>query len=283
MVTFQESFEAADNVDSGNEVTSATEAPSDGQGEDSGESGNEVVTESVSFDLDQYGSQTVEITVDGERTQVPVSELRDGYMRQSSFTQKSQSLANEKAQMEGAQALASAYADDPETTVRFLAEQAGITLGEATAVAEAAEQESWSDEGATRDPRMDVFEQRFADLDAQEAKREVQGTIQDLGAKYGDAFDQSAVISRAIQDQSSNLEATFMQMQGEKAMAQQYAAAEVARKASEGDAQAIAARDALAATVSQGGSANGAGGAGSAPITSISQAFSAAGGDSMFD
>jgi hypothetical protein len=274
MVTFQEAFEASDG-----DEQSDVELPAEGGQEvDRGED-SEVVTETSSFDLDAYGSQTVDITVDGEVQQVPVSELRNGYMRQASFTQKSQTLAEERQRLDGAQALASAYANDPETTVRFLAEQAGITLGEATAVAEAAEQDSWADDG-THDPRMDLFEQRFAELDAREARFEVEGTLWNLGQRYGDAFDQSAVIARAIEDRSDNLEATFMQMQGEKAMGQQYAAAEIARKAAEGDASATAAKAALAETVGTGGSSNGAGTSSPAPITTVAGALAAALGDS---
>lgn len=58
--------------------------------------------------------------------QVPLSELQRGYMRQSDYTQKTQSLATQRQQYEAASRLVEALQADPRSTLLQLAEAAGV-------------------------------------------------------------------------------------------------------------------------------------------------------------
>ncbi len=77
-------------------------------------------------DLDAMGDHLVAIKVNGIEMEVPLSELRNGYMRQQDFTRKTQLLAERRKEVETAERILAAYQADPKSTVRMLAEQAGI-------------------------------------------------------------------------------------------------------------------------------------------------------------
>lgn len=277
MATFQETFdeatsEASDAVDA-DDVS--VEAPDEvGQGDD-GDTGTDSGAAPDYFNLEEVGDRVVQVKVDGELIDVPVKELSEGYMRQAAFTQKTQALAQEREQLQAAKSLADAYQSDPQATVRFLAEQNGITLAQAAAVAEQAEQDSWAVDGAEDDPRLSMIEQRFAELDRREARQEVESTLEALSKQYGEDFDANEVVNRAISTQSDDLEGTFLRMQGEKFYAKQQAVTTMAERTAAAEAQATAAKQQVGALVTSGGSAAGAGTAASAPITSVSDALAA--------
>lgn len=274
MVTFDEAFSEAETaVEAEVDATTQDDFPAVGGQEEVEGSGTESGTEPSYFDLDKYGSQVVKIKVDGQEQDVPLSELRNGYMRQEAFTQKTQSLAEERQQLEAARALATAYRQNPQDTVRFLAEQAGITLAQATAVAENAEHDSWSDEGAVDDPRLAAIEQRFAELDHREARAELNRTLEALGSRYGDDFVPNEVVSRAIELQSNDLEGVYKQIAFDRMMARQDAQRISAERTQAAEDAATQSKVALAGQVSTGGSFAGAGDVGSAPVTTVSGAL----------
>lgn len=287
MATFQEAYEAAE-ASEGSGAEEAVEALTEGTdvvGQTAGE-GTEVEAgdESPDFDLEQYGSHLVTIKVDGVDQKVPVSELRNGFMRQSSYTQKTQELAAERSRLAAAESLASAYERNPQETIRFLAQQNGLTFAEAKAAAEdATEQtEGWANEGYA-DPRVDALEQRIAQLDQREAKAELQADIQRLGNLYGEDFDSNEVIAQAIKLGTTDLEAVFKQMSFDKVFARKGAETELAQRTAADTAKRTSAKQDLASTVASGSSFNGAGSTASTPITSVSQAMEAAAAEHGWD
>ena len=279
MTTFQEAFEQAEASEAGE--SEAVEALDEGSaigGETAGEgTGEEVGTAPASFDLEQYGDQVVTIKVDGVDQQVPVSELRNGYMRQAAFTQHSQQLASERTRLSAAESLAASYERNPVETVRFLAQQNGLTFAEAKAQAEEATEqtEGWANEGYV-DPRVDALEQRIARLDEQEARQELTATLDRLGKLYGDDFDQEAVVKLAIKLGTTDIEAVYKQNAFDRQWGQRAAEQEVATRTAEETATRTAAKASLASTVATGQSFAGAGSTSSLPITTIGQAFDAA-------
>jgi len=65
------------------------------------------------IDLEEYGSKTVRIKVDGEEVDVPLNEALAGYQRQADYTRKTQELSKQKQEVQTAAALAQALERDP--------------------------------------------------------------------------------------------------------------------------------------------------------------------------
>ena len=83
-------------------------------------------TEPIRFDIDQFGDQVLTITVNGIEQEVPVRELRDGFMRKQDYTRKTQTLAEQRSDLEQAQKLVAAIERDPAGTLKLLAAQFGV-------------------------------------------------------------------------------------------------------------------------------------------------------------
>lgn len=285
MTTFQEAFDDA-SAEVGSEDLALEDGPAIG-----GETGNEgtvsteeVVAPKTYFDIDQYGDQLVKIKVDGEEREVPLRELPNGFMRNEAFTQKSQALAAERSRLQAAETLAAAYERNPYETVRFLAQEQGITLAEAKAQAEAvAEQDGTWENDTVVDPRLSAIEAQMAEIQNERARRELERTLAGLGARYGDDFDANEVVARAIEFGTTDLEAVYKMVAFDRITARSQAQAQVQEQRSAVETRTTQLKQDLAATVSSGGSFAGAGSSGSTPITSVSQALDAALAGSGFE
>jgi hypothetical protein len=279
VTTIDEAFEQAEaDLSSADEVVALDEGPAE-SGQAVVEGTDEVVSDEPSyFDLEQYGNQVVKIRVDDEDITVPVSELRNGYMRQAAFTQKTQGLAAERARLQAAETLAAAYERNPIETVRFLAQQQGLSLAEAQAQAEAATEEQaegWANDGYA-DPRYAALDQRLQAFEQTQAREELGRELTRLGNLYGDDFDPNEVVAAAIQRGSTDLDGVYKQIAFDRLYARKGAEAELAQRSATETAQRTAAKAALGGTVASGSSFNGAGSAGSAPATTVEEAFAAA-------
>jgi len=288
VTTFQEAFDAAE-AEVGGEVNAPEVDPAaeGGQVADGSEVGSEA-TEPTEFDLAQYGDHVVRVKVDGVEQLVPLKDLPNGYQRQADYTRKTQELAADRQRLQAAETLARAYENDPVRTVKFLAEQQGISLAEAKAQAEAAgeQDESWANE-QYHDPRIDgvlswVEQQREAQ-ELQTAQSELDVELSRLGSLYGEHFDANEVIATALQYQTTDLEGVFKALAFDRMFAQQQAQGDLAARQQAQDAQVTAAKSQLAGTVASGESFAGAGGPASAPITTVAAALEAALADSGFD
>jgi hypothetical protein len=225
------------------------------------------------FDIDSVGDQVVKVKVDGEEFDVPLNELRNGYMRQAAFTQRTQQLAQERERLQAAETLATAYENDPVGVVTFLAQQHGLTFAQAQAAVDAA---TGQDEGWAPDPRMSAMEQQLQQIQQWQGQQALQQDITRLQNLYGTDFDAVGVINRAMQLRTRDLEGVHLRMLGERSYARQRAEAEAQRRTAAEEEQRTGAKQQLASTVAPSTSAAGAGKTGSGPITSIEAAFSAA-------
>lgn len=284
MTTFQEAFDEAEasvgTWDEALEDGPVYDTVDDGQVEvegDVSEAEGEAEAEPSYFDLEQYGDQLVKIKVDGVEQLVPVKDLPNGYMRNEKFTQNSQALAAERARLQAAETLASAYERNPVETVKFLAQQQGITLAQAQAQAEDATAEhegTWANEGY--DPRVEALEARIAEFDARDARAELDRTLAHLESVYGEDFNATEVVARAIELETTDLAGVYKQIAFDRIHARQSASAEVSSKAAAEDAKVVQAKSQLAGTVASAQSFKGAGSVGSAPITTVAAALEAA-------
>lgn len=114
---------------------------------------------------EQPDEDSLTFTVKGKP--VSVSELKNGYLRQSDYTKKTQELATEKEEVKNAVALWEAMRDDPVGTLRQL--QQGIPIGKSSAPAKPQGQddieariEAAVEARLQSDPRLQEIEQKAA-------------------------------------------------------------------------------------------------------------------------
>lgn len=276
MTTFQEAFDDAETSVEGAEneeaVEEAASVEDEGQADESAITDTEDATETSYFDLEAHGDSLVQVKVDGVEQDVALKDLPNGYMMGESFTQKSQALASEREELTAAKTLADAYQANPQETVRFLAQQAGLTVEQAEAVAEEIEDAGQTD--SAQDPRIAQLDQRLQRFEEQDAKNELEQHLQDLGNRYGEDFVSNDVVNRAIELQSTDIEGTYKMMAFDRFRAGQDAQTEAAATSAADDAKRAAAKGDLAGTVASGDSSfGGAGDAGTAQITTVADAL----------
>jgi hypothetical protein len=156
------------------------------------------------FDFETVKDKLVPVTVNGETFEVPLAELRNGYMRQSDYTRKTQQLAADGEVVRWAKVLQDGFKTDPQGVIAYLADQYGVTLTN--------EPDPWQELVET-DPSLTplVDRVRKQEQELAELRREAQTTAQDresaavraeldaVQAKYPD-FDPQQVIPVALQN-----------------------------------------------------------------------------------
>jgi hypothetical protein len=142
----------------------------------------------------------VKLKVQGEDTELPWSEARDGWMRQADYTRKTQEVAAERERLTRAEAVWTALEQDPSGTLQALQEAFGLDTS--------------LEQGA--DEPVDEYEARLRRVEQAEQERQEQAQIQavereigDLQSRYGD-FDQDSLIAYAIEKRIPDLEAAFL-------------------------------------------------------------------------
>jgi len=146
------------------------------------------------LNLDEYGDYVVDLN--GEF--IPVSELKGGGLRQADYTKKTQEVAELRREAETALTLQRALQANPQGTLQWLAEQNGMSLAQAQAAVDAAQdQDDWWDDSPSADPleqRLSAIEQWHQE---QEAERQLNAVFGGLKAKYGDDFNEQEVARAA--------------------------------------------------------------------------------------
>lgn len=160
---------------------------------------------------DSLAGKHVKITVDGEETSVPLSELTQGYSRQADYTRKTQELANQRKEAEAALQLQRAFEANPRLTVQILADRQGMSVEQflglspqqQNAVAQQTVQESdeYTDpleqQLAESNKRLQTLEQQIAQ---ERADREVREVINGLKQQYQASDDDiRATVQQALQ------------------------------------------------------------------------------------
>lgn len=223
---------------------------------------DETVEQPSVLDLEEFGNYVVDI--DGEM--VSVADLKGGGLRQADYTRKTQDIAERGRGLEQAEILHNALMTNRKGTIEWLAQENGLTIGEAQAAAES----QFVDDGWSEAPEQpSALEQRLAAMETryeqEDATRQLQGVFDGLGAKYGDDFNAQEVAkaadARNIYDPNL-LEMVYKDLAYEKIMAGRSEAATVAQQqlATQTAERQAAAAEAAAATgagASAGGTVDG--------------------------
>ena len=150
------------------------------------ESGTEETAQST-----QGEAETTYVEVNGQ--QVPIDELRDGYLRQSDYTRKTQELARDREKTQIAERYYEAATKDPELAQR-LATENDI-------------------------PYMTPEDARVKDLETKYYDLQLQQEVSTLQAKYPD-FDPKEIVKTAYTKGISNLEDVYLMTKGASAQQQ---------------------------------------------------------------
>ncbi len=160
------------------------------------------------LDLDEYGNHMVLTKVDGTERRVPLSEVRDGYMKGQDYTFKTQQLAQDRQRLAQAEAIAYALEQDPQETLRILAEQFG----------EVQEPE----EDLDLDPTQKVLRELTAwkaEQEQQSKQQAIQSELDGLAGRFGD-YDQQELLVHATRFGIPNLEAAYLHLREMKSASQ---------------------------------------------------------------
>ncbi len=165
---------------------------------------------------------TTEIELEGGE-KVPLKELRSGYLRQKDYTQKTQSLAEQRKELETFKG----WFDNPNLSafekVKFIADQFGVSIAEAKAIKEGVEDNDFGDldPNDPRDKRiieaikearetkkeLASIKNNLGQRDVVSAKREVEVEVAAVKEKYKDIDDEELkdILSIAQANKGENL------------------------------------------------------------------------------
>jgi predicted metal-dependent hydrolase len=224
------------------------------------------------FDIEQFKDSHVRIKVDGEELVVPLSEAVAGYQRNADYTRKTQALAQQKNEIQWANALKGALEHDPAGTIDLLANQFGVQRPAHAAPTQKADpfDSLWGDTttpAESVDPRYQNLESRLRAFEEAQAQQRLENTISLLSQKYGEEFDANEVVAAALATGSTDLEATFKQIKFDKVMEE----AKAAKAAAASKAKKVASKK--DAAVVSGGTSRGGSVSDSGSITSIADAW----------
>lgn len=204
---------------------------------------SETVFES-SEDFVAESSEPIEPLFEVDGTPITLDEARNGYLRQSDYTRKTQELAEMRSRLAEAEAITAALQQDPMGTLEALQEAFGISSG------------VQEDPFAGLDPeeaRIAVLEQKIAAQEQAATQAAIEAELSDLHGSFGD-FDDSVLFAHAIKGGFPNLRAAYADMNFGSLKAQ---LEQVTAKQRE-EEQRIAAKRQAASTVHNGSSRAGA-------------------------
>lgn len=206
-------------------------------------------------DISELDGKYVKIKVDGEETDVPVTELPQGYQRQADYTRKTQEVAEQREQLAFWGQVDQAMKVNPSETLNYLASQYGTQVASQAVDRAETVADDWGFEAEQPqqvvDPRVDQLGEQLSPVvefvQQQMAARELENVVRDLSTKYGEEFDPTEVIREADNRQvydPHQLESVFRDMAFEKYRA---AAAATTTHTSQQQAAETARRQAAAA------------------------------------
>lgn len=152
------------------------------------------------IDPESYGDFKVPVTVAGETRLVPLNEVRNGFMMQSDYTQKTQQLAAERARLAQAERLMYAFEQDPQSTLQALSQAFGD--GDDTDI-----EDIDPEEIRLRNVESFMEEQRQRELD-----NFITSQVQGLKAQHGE-FDENELFGFMVQSGIKDFETAFGAMQ----------------------------------------------------------------------
>ena len=152
------------------------------------------------FDFDSIKDKTVSVTVNGETFEVPLAELRNGYMRQADYTRKTQQVAADADVLKWAREMQEAFRVDPAGSIRYLQEQFGLQTQNADPFEDVdPEVKPIVDELRRTQQELAELRRQSQSLQASRVDAEVQAELDSMRSRYQD-FDPMQVLPIAIEN-----------------------------------------------------------------------------------
>jgi hypothetical protein len=215
------------------------------------DSGDYVADENTQFDsgVDEPSgfvseSEPVEAIFELDGTPITLDEARNGYLRQSDYTKKTQELAEMRQRLADAEAITEALRSDPANTLRALSDAFGVGM-------DVQDDDSFM-ELDPDEQRIAILEQKIAAQEQAATQAAIEAELNSMHSQYGD-FDDSALFAHAIKGGFPNLRAAYADMNFNDLQAR---LAEIETKKAE-EQKRIAAKRQAANTVHNGASRNG--------------------------
>lgn len=164
------------------------------------------------LDINEYSDHYITVKVDGEEVRVPLSEAIAGYSRQADYTRKTQELATQKQELQWASAIRQALENDPAGTIDLLSNHYGVSRKEAQRMVD---DDYFMDDFQQDDPvdkRLQEIDKRVSAFEQMQAQQRLEEEIQRLQNTYGEDFNPQEVVSAALAQGNTNLEAVFKQI-----------------------------------------------------------------------
>lgn len=203
------------------------------------------------FDFESVKEKLVSVSVGGQTMKVPLSELRNGYMRQADYTRKTQQLAADAEVVRWANVLRDELVNDPARAIFQMAQHFGIEFGP--------QDDPWQ-ELVESDPTMEPLVARLRQQESelaelrrhqqmvaqttaqQQEEAAVRAELNEVQSKYPD-FDPRLVIPVALQN-GVRLEQAYKIWKADQLTADQSKSAASQAKAEEAAARREKARKA---------------------------------------
>jgi hypothetical protein len=199
-----------------------------------------------------------------EGSRITLDEARNGYLRQSDYTKKTQELAEMRQRLADAEAITEALRSDPANTLK--------ALGDAFGVGADFQEEDPFMELDPDEQRIAILEQKIAAQEQAATQAAIEAELNSMRSQYGE-FDESALFAHAIKGGFPNLRSAYADMNFNTLQAR---LAEVEAKKAE-EQKRIAAKRQASQTVHNGASRNGSvDPAGSEGFGSLREAYLAA-------
>lgn len=166
--------------------------------------------------------QTVRLTVNGVEIEKTLDEIAEGFMLKADYTRKTQTLAEQRKQLERAENLVKALNSNPKETLRMLAQE--LELDDLSLEYE-------DDDPANK--RFQTLEQEIQTLRQREVEREIASEVGTLKSKYAVSDDDIQDIMVHATKKGIDLQAAYRDLYFDQAF--EALSAVKARKAAEAE------------------------------------------------
>lgn len=143
------------------------------------------------LDPNEVADRYVRVKIDGEEVEVPFGEALQGYSRTADYTRKTQQLAQQRQEAEFGIALQRALQANPEATIQLLAQQMGVSVGQAAQAVHDQGYDTYDYDQGQQDPYEPKFQsleqrlQRFEQAQAQQqARAQLDQAVNGLKDRY---------------------------------------------------------------------------------------------------
>ena len=160
----------------------------------------------ASIDVPLEPGESYTVKVDGVEEQVTLEELQHGYQRQSDYTRKTQHVAAERDRLRQAEQIVSALENNPEETLRTLAQSFDLDLGGQSN--SSSQDYNWEEEEDPTAKKIAALEKRVEQSESVRRQEAVERQVSNLQETYGD-FDSRELLNHALRHKIPNLEAAY--------------------------------------------------------------------------